>query len=158
MVDAFRAIGIDIKDLGYDQERIRAMFCDGFGKNRSLINRPQSNRCAREMGWIVIRLPSFGEFITSDNPVFVWKTKADSIPNGIVFPIAPKLALIGAKHNRVTFRNTATVTIRNPTIVEYRRVRDGFAQYINDTISGCARRFLFGQSQAALARAKRPRT
>ena len=157
IVKAFRDHGIDPADYDYDEERIRSMFRERFGTQRDVLDPKGVDRCATDMGWVVMQLGSFGEFITSDNPVCYWSTRSDSPLTGIIFPISPKLTLIGSERNWVTFRNIPVASIENPFRVKYQRVGDALAQFVNDTVASRARRYLFGISSPTLLKAIRPR-
>ena len=151
-----RASGIDPADYCYDQQRIESMIEERFGTLTINVSSETTRKCVADRGWIVVRLGNWGNFITADNPVCFWSGTRNHTPMGMIFPLTPKLALLGTARDRVRFRNFPVAYNENPFWVKYQRVGGQVAQYVNDTIASKAGRFLFGNDADTLATAVRP--
>lgn len=156
ILDALARLGVDISEHGYGESLIDSKIREGFGRHRGILAAKPSRNWSSQLFWTVAKLGPVGEFIAGDNPVFTWSSDRKGVPRVLVFPLSPKLTLIGSQTSRIEFSSVAVVTNKDTINVAYKRVNDRFAQYVNDTIAGIASRFLYGSSVKSLVAALRP--
>ena len=156
ILDALAGLGVDISEHGYGEGLIDSKIREGFGRHREILAAKPSRNWSNQLFWTVVKLGPVGEFITGDNPVFTWSSDHNGVPRVLLFPLSPKLTLIGSQRHRIEFRSLAVVTNGDTINVAYKKVNDRFSQYINDTIAENARRFLYGRSYGPLVAALRP--
>ena len=156
ILDEMTALGIDSTRYGYGEDRIASKTIAGFGRGKGILAAKPARRWSGELFWTAIRLGPVGEFITSDNPMFTWRSDLRGFPRVMIFPVSPKMTLVGSQRNTVVFRSVAAVSNNDTINVAYKKVNDRFSQYVNDTIAGSASRFLYGMSAKPMLAALRP--
>ena len=154
-IDAARRDGIDLTAHGYGLDRIQSRYeevIDQAPMHRSL----RAERAMQNMTWSVVTLGPFGEFITGDNPVYKWGESILAPTAGIIFPLSPKLALVGSQSERIAFHGRVALSRKRGTEVEYKRVNETWCQIVNDPMLRSAHRFLYGKDAHTLENILRP--
>ena len=154
-IDTARKDGIDLPAHGYSLDQIQARYEEII--DQAPMHRSQkAERAMQSMIWSVVRLGPFGELITSDNPVYKWGESITAPTAGIIFPLSPKLALVGSESERIAFHNRVVLSRKRGTEIEYKRVDETWCQIVNDSIFGYSHRFLYGRDADPLEKIKRP--
>ena len=154
-IDDARRDGIDLPAHGYDLDLVQSRYEEII--DQAPMHRSQkAERAMQIMIWTVVWLGPFGEFITSDNPVCKWGGSIVDPDAGIIFPLSPKMALVGSQSERVTFHHSQVLSRKRSTKVEYKRVNEIWCQIVNDAVLGSSHRFLYGRAGQALETVKRP--
>ena len=155
LIDTARKDGIDLPAYGYGLVQIQARY-EEIVEQAPMHRSQKAERAMQRMIWSVVRLGPFGEFITSDNPVYKWGASIVEPDAGIIFPLSPKMALVGSQSERVAFHHRQVLSRKRSTAVEYKRVNEIWCQIVNDSVLRYSHRFLYGRDAQTLEKLKRP--